>query len=203
MPAALPHQMKRLKMADDALENIKLGFNRLLTAVGRRSTFTRNEFIDTDLNEVMDYIGANFLSVAARKKVRLRVVKSRLRVNSNAAQLETMVGNLVSNAVKYTPAGGRILVGCRRRMTCVEMHVIDTGVGMAGDAVNGLFEAFRQADMKSDGLGLGLWIVKNTAELLGIVVQIRSSPSEGTHFILRIPHAVPDEIDGQQAIQII
>lgn len=203
MPTALPHQLKRLKMADDSLEAIKKGFNQLLTAASRRSTFSRTEFADTALDGVISNVRANFAAPAAHKGVRLRVVRTGLHVLSNADQLESMIGNLVANALRYTPAGGSVLVGCRRKRTYVEIHVIDTGVGMAGEAVSGLFEAFRQADVRADGLGLGLWIVKNAAELLGIVVQIRSLPGRGTRFILRIPHAVPDDVGDEPAIQIL
>lgn len=203
MPSALPHQLKRLRMADGSLETIKNGFNRMLTAASRRSTFSRTEFAETELGNVLRYVETNFEAVARHKSVRLHVVPTRLRVHSNGEQLEAMVSNLVANALKYTPAGGRVLVGCRRKNTHIEVHVIDTGVGMAGESVSGLFEAFRQADIRGDGLGLGLWIVKNTAELLGIVVQIQSLPGRGTRFILRIPHAVPEEINVEQAIQIL
>lgn len=203
IPSALPHQLKRLKMVDDSLDVIKQGFNRLLTAASRRSSFSRTEFADTALGSVMSYVRADFGAAATRKSVRLRVVSTRLRVQSSVEQLESMVGNLVANALKYTPAGGSVLVGCRRKKEYVELHVIDTGVGIAGEAVSGLFEAFRQADVKAEGVGLGLWIVKNAAELLGIVVQIRSLPGHGTRFILRIPYTAADDTGGEQAIQIL
>lgn len=203
MPGALPHQVKRLKMADDSLETIKKGFNRFLTAASRRSTLSRTEFIDTELDSVMGYVGANFLAAAMHKDLRLRVVNTRLCVQSNVEQLNAMVGNLVANAIKYTPPGGSVLVGCRRKKTHAEIHVIDTGVGMAGEGVSGLFEAFRQADVRVDGLGLGLWIVKNIAELLGIVVQIRSLPGQGTRFILRIPYVGPDGVDDAKGLGLL
>lgn len=203
MPNASAQHLRRLKLADDSLETIKKGFNRLLTEACKRSTFSHTEFADCRLDSVMSYVSDHFLAAADHKGIRLRVIGTRLRVYSNGEQLEAMVGNLVANAIKYTQAGGAVLVGCRRKAACVEIHVIDTGIGIAEEAVSGLFEAFRQVDTKTNGLGLGLWIVKNTAERLGIVVQVHSLPARGTRFVLRIPHAGPDEVEHESPIQIL
>jgi len=59
--------------------------------------------------------------------------------------------------------------------------------------INDMFGAFRQADAASEGLGLGLWIVRTTAEALGIDVAVDSVPGKGTRFVLRIPRGAPTE----------
>jgi signal transduction histidine kinase len=93
-------------------------------------------------------------------------------------------------------------VGCRRRADGVALHVIDTGLGMASESIDALFDAFRQGDVRSDGLGLGLWIVKRTAEALGIAVQVNSVPGRGTHFILHIPSETTSQPSNDPAIRI-
>jgi len=203
LPEAAPQQMKRLKLADNGMETIKKSLNRMLVAASARTTFTLANFADTNLGDILEYIGANFLPVAEHKKIRFRVMRTRLRVISDAAQLETLIGNLVANAVKYTEAGGRVVVGCRRHSDHVALHIIDTGIGMANEAIDALFEAFRQGDASSGGHGLGLWIVKRTAEALGITAQVRSIPGQGTHFTLRIPALPSTDVSDEPAIQII
>ena len=199
---AAPHQLKRLTLADGGLETIKKGFNRMLVAASGKASFTLAEIGDTDVGDVLEFIHANFLPLAERRDVRLRVHSTRLHVHSDAVQLETLVGNLVANAVKYTEAGGRIVVGCRRHADHVALHVIDTGIGMASESLDALFEAFRQGDVRSEGLGLGLWIVKRAAEALGISVQVHSVPGRGTHFTLRIPLTLSTEPPREPVIQI-
>jgi signal transduction histidine kinase len=202
MQEAAPHHLKRLTLADGGLETIKKGFNRMLVAASGKASFTVAEMGDSDLGDVLDFIHANFSPLAERRDVRLRVMRTRLHVHSDAVQLETLVGNLVANAVKYTLQGGRVLVGCRRRADGAALHVIDTGLGMASESIDALFDAFRQGDVRSDGLGLGLWIVKRTAEALGVSVQVNSVPGRGTHFILHIPSETTSQPSNDPAIRI-
>jgi signal transduction histidine kinase len=79
----------------------------------------------------------------------------------------------------------------------VQIQILDTGIGMSTDVINDMFGAFRQADTASEGLGLGLWIVKTTAQALGIDVAVHSVPDKGTRFVLNIPKdAAKDLLDG-------
>lgn len=203
MADVLPHQLKRLALADESLERIKRTVNGMLVAASGKSTFTLNEFVDADLGPVLDFVRENFTPPAERKTIRLRVRPTTLHVKSDPTQLETLIGNLVANALKYTGGEGRVLVGCRRRDARVDIHIIDTGIGMDSDTVDDLFQPFRQADVESDGTGLGLWIVKKTAEALGIVVVVQSWPGRGTHVTLRVPLEPPLKSTGEAVIQIL
>jgi len=85
-------------------------------------------------------------------------------VVSDAVLLDGILRNLVHNAVKYTPLGGRILVGCRRRRSHVRIEVHDTGVGIPPEHLCAIFSAFRRNDATgADGIGLGLFIVRRAA----------------------------------------
>ena len=140
------------------------------------------------LAEVFDVLDAVWRPAAARRGLSLRLRPTTLAVRSHPTLLSTLLGNLVGNAVKYTEAGG-VLVGCRRRGDAVVVEVVDTGIGIAPDALSGLFEAFRQADPRSDGLGMGLWIVQRTAASIGVAIAVDSRPGRGTRFRVTLPLA--------------
>jgi signal transduction histidine kinase len=113
-------------------------------------------------------------------------------VNGDPARLQQIVWNLLANAVKFTPAGGRISVRLIERDAFVEVIVSDTGQGIAPDFLPYVFDRFRQGDSTTTrsfgGLGIGLAIVRHLAELHGGTVTA-SSPGEGlgAEFVLSLP----------------
>jgi len=123
---------------------------------------------------------------AERKHITLSTAASAVSVMGHAALLETLIGNLLSNAVKYTPNGGEVRLEARQDGDGVEISITDTGIGMTPEATEELFGAFRQADPTADGLGLGLWIVQQTADALDATLSVRSVPGEGSRFAVRL-----------------
>ncbi|WP_437719824.1 PAS domain S-box protein [Sorangium sp. So ce861] len=117
-----------------------------------------------------------------------------LSLKGDPARLQQVAWNLLSNAAKFTPAGGRIDVALRRVDAHAELSVTDTGPGIAPQFLPHLFERFRQADASSTrkhgGLGIGLSIVKHLVELHGGTVQV-TSPGEGrgATFTVKLPLA--------------
>lgn len=110
-------------------------------------------------------------------------------VHSDALLLERMVSNLVSNAVRFTQSGG-VVVSCRPSVSCLLLQVWDTGSGIDSAHHEAIFtEYFRgEPETESDnGVGLGLFIVKNCAAILEIALSLRSVPGRGSCFSLRIP----------------
>jgi signal transduction histidine kinase len=188
--------LKRLSIAQEALGTIRHGFNTLLSGASGHSTFSLGQFAPVNLGELLASVFEAARPAAERKSIRLDKVPTCLSVHSDRAQLETLVSNLVTNALKYTARGGRVLFGCRRSGEHVQIQILDTGIGMNADVINDMFGAFRQADTASEGLGLGLWIVKTTAEALGIDIAVHSVPDKGTRFVLNIPRdAAQDLLD--------
>jgi len=121
--------------------------------------------------------------------LRLRVVRSRAVVMSDPFLLEGILRNLIYNAIKYTPAGGKIVVGCRKTTDALRIAVHDTGIGIAPDNLSKIFEAFRRIDpVASEGLGLGLFIVRHAAESLGHKIEVRSIAGRGSCFTVVIPN---------------
>ncbi|KAB7767487.1 sensor histidine kinase [Xanthomonas maliensis] len=140
------------------------------------------------LEDVVHAVLGVWRQPALDKGLSLRHVPTSLRVRSHPTLLTTLIGNLVGNAVKYTQRGS-VLVGCRRRDGHAVLQIIDSGIGLNLAQPDQVFQAFRQADPNSDGLGIGLWIVHRTAETLNCQVEVRTRPGGGTAFAVSIPLA--------------
>jgi CheY-like chemotaxis protein len=116
-------------------------------------------------------------------------------LHGDPLRLRQVVGNLISNAIKFTPKGGRATIGAALEPgSVVEISVSDTGKGIEPGFLPHLFEAFRQADSSSTrshaGLGIGLAIVKHLVELHGGSVSAESEGiGRGARFVLRFPLA--------------
>jgi len=113
-------------------------------------------------------------------------------VHADPLRLEQVVGNLLDNALKYTPSGGRIDVIVAAEPSHARLTVRDTGIGIAADMLPRIFDLFVQANPTFDrgdgGLGLGLTLVKRLVELHGGSVSAASAGSDrGTEFVVRIP----------------
>ena len=113
-------------------------------------------------------------------------------VSGDPDRLQQVVWNLVSNAIKFTPKGGRVQVRLERVNSHVEITVADTGTGIAAEFLPHVFDRFRQADQtmtrKYGGLGLGLAIVRQLVELHGGTVHVESrGEGEGATFTVSLP----------------
>ena len=141
------------------------------------------------INGLMQRFAAMNLPQAESKGIKLKVVQTDILVRTDAVQLGRIVGNLISNAVRYTETGG-VVVGCRRRAGKVWLEVCDSGVGIPSDKLDAIFDEFRQLGERSQdrqGSGLGLAIVKRTATLLGLDVRVSSTPGRGSLFAIELP----------------
>jgi PAS domain S-box-containing protein len=143
---------------------------------------------------------------------------SSLLINGDAVRLQQLVINLVDNAVKFTPAGGRVSVTLKRSGGAAELTVSDTGIGIEPEFLPFIFDRFRQADASTrrsyTGLGLGLAIVRKIVELHGGSITADSAGVEkGSVFTISLPLAyefyaeddrgptVPAEPPGEASLQ--
>jgi two-component system phosphate regulon sensor histidine kinase PhoR len=127
------------------------------------------------------------IDAARRKGIELRSCRTCLRVKSDATLLAAVLRNLIHNALKYTRPGGRILLGCRRRGAEVSIEVHDTGVGIPADQLSKIFGAFHRLDStRSDGLGLGLFVVRSIVNLLEHNIEVHSQLGHGSCFAVRL-----------------
>ncbi len=150
----------------------------------------RAEVGEFRLDELFRRIVSEFRGLAAERGLELRVVPSGTVVRSDPRLLERVLQNLVSNAVKYTRAG-KVLLGGRRRGGLLRVEVWDTGIGIAPDQLEAIFEEFYQvanpARERRFGHGLGLSIVRAAAELLGHRLDVRSRAGRGSVFAVEVP----------------
>lgn len=148
-----------------------------------------------DLSCVVQNAVDTVRSAAEAKDIRLQLVlDSTIKLSGDAARLQQVVWNLVSNAVKFTPKGGRVHVVLERVNSHAEIAVSDTGAGIAPEQIPRLFERFWQADSSTTrvhtGLGLGLAIVRHLTELHGGTVGVESpGTGHGTTFTVKLPLA--------------
>jgi signal transduction histidine kinase len=131
---------------------------------------------------------------AAAKKVALDVEMEPLAgdVHGDATRLQQVVWNLVSNAVKFTAAGGQVMVRVRPHERHAEISVSDTGIGITPEVLPHVFDRFSQGDSSLTrpfgGLGLGLAIVRHLVELHGGSVHASSAgTNRGATFSVRLP----------------
>jgi PAS domain S-box-containing protein len=147
-----------------------------------------------DLAGVINNAVATVQPAADAKAVRLHtLIDPRTGpVSGDPDRLQQVCWNLVSNAVKFTPKGGRVQVRLERVNSHIEIVVSDTGIGIKPDFLPLVWERFRQADAgptrKSGGLGLGLAIVRHIVEMHGGTVHAASEgENQGATFTVRLP----------------
>ncbi len=171
-------------------------FNALLDLSRLDASLVQPQWQLTDLQALLERLAAGQAGVAASKGLRFecRLPNCALWVRTDPALLERVLGNLLSNALRYT-AEGRVRLLARRRGGRVELVVADTGVGIPPEQREAVFHEFvqlRGSQAQSDaGLGLGLSIVRRLADLLQIRLRLRSRPGRGTVFSLHLPLASP------------
>jgi two-component system phosphate regulon sensor histidine kinase PhoR len=120
---------------------------------------------------------------ALSKRITIHTVSSDVIVLSDGLLLGAALRNLVSNAVKYTQPGGRILLGCRRSGSEIRIDVHDTGIGIPDEQIPRIFEAFTRLDAaQCDGLGVGLFIVRQPLAILGRRIDVASTPCRWSRF---------------------
>jgi signal transduction histidine kinase/ActR/RegA family two-component response regulator len=127
------------------------------------------------------------------------VAPPRLEVIGDADRLQQVVWNLASNAVKFTPRGGRVDVTVDERQDAVQVAVSDTGVGIDPAFLPYVFDRFRQGDSSTSrahgGLGLGLAIVRHLVDLHGGSVTAHSAGrDQGTRFVVTLPGRQPESV---------
>jgi CheY-like chemotaxis protein len=129
-------------------------------------------------------------------------------VRGDAARLQQVLWNLISNALKFTPRGGRVTVALRQSPAHVELSVTDTGIGINPEFLAHVFDRFRQADPSTTrqhgGLGLGLSIARHLTELHGGTLEaVSDGPDRGATFTVRLPQSATLAVDPAKPLRPI
>ncbi len=144
------------------------------------------------------------LADAARHALEVDVPADAIRLEGDAVRLTQVFSNLLHNAVKYTPPGGRIVLEARRDGAALRVAVRDSGVGIAPETAPHIFDLFAQAAPAPDhvhgGLGIGLSLTRRIVEMHGGRVDVSSDgPGHGSEFVVRLPVAEASAADGDVA----
>lgn len=149
-----------------------------------------------EIAELLPTVADAFTAAADRAGVTLHTTAEPTLITADPIRLRQAVGNLITNAIRHTPSGGRINIICRTAMTTLRIDVSDTGPGIPPDQQSLVFERFWRADKsrsrQTGGSGLGLSIVRKLAEAHGGTVSVTSPPGHGATFTIELPLDQPD-----------
>jgi len=180
-----------LQKARVALASLSNLLGALLDVARLDSGATEPRYANFPVSAVLDRIVPELAGVARAAGLELHFVPSSAWVRSDMHLLETVLRNLISNAIRYTPRG-RVVVGCRRQREGLLISVLDTGVGIASEHLEAIFVAYYQVPAggraRGTGIGLGLSIVDRISRLLSLERFVRSTPGRGSVFAVRVPY---------------
>jgi len=142
------------------------------------------------LSELLDNLAVEYTELARSEGLELHFVGCSALVRSDIQLLARILRNLLSNALRYTYKG-RVVLGCRRQHQRLSIQVWDSGMGIAEERLEEIFQEFKRGDVQRPdqdrGLGLGLAIVEKIAGILGHRISVRSWPGKGSMFSVEVP----------------
>ena len=203
---------KELPETSDHLEKLQQSGNLLLSIINNVLDMAKIESGKMEIDEnycriedVWKSLFAVFDEKARKKNISLHYTMNveHEHVLTDVTKVKEILVNILSNAIKYTPAGGSVMVYVDE-LPCdesgymiVRIRISDTGIGMSQDYLTKIFEAFTRekntTKSKIAGTGLGMSIVKNYVELLGGTIDVESEPGKGSTFTVTLKHRIADE----------
>lgn len=191
------------KMAFNNTEKLKSLIDQLLDLSKLESNLIPLNTNKVDLSIIIKGFIYSFKAVTEQKNIVLDLdcPDEKMIAEIDLDKFEKIINNLLSNAYKFTPAGGSILVSVKKRFsndqTFYDLIIKDSGIGIPEDKISKIFDRFYQVDDSSNrsygGSGIGLSLVKEFVELHQWEISVKSSPSKGTQFLISIP-AISSEI---------
>ena len=186
---------RHLKRIDQRVQNMLLLINELMALAKSQSRQRQREFGSVDLKAITERIHQTFEEKTAEKKLSFTVTvpEDLPKIKGDEEMVEQMLENLVSNAIKYTPEGGRIGMTFWPGVDeTVRIVLSDSGIGIPKEEIHRLFsEFFRGSNVKSViGTGLGLTIVKEIVDQHGGQIHVESEEGLGTTFVIHLPCAL-------------
>ena len=201
LPETLEH-LEKLQQSGDLLLSI---INNVLDMARIESGRMELDENYCQMEDVWKSLFAVFEEKARKKNIALHYTMNveHKHVLTDATKIKEILVNILSNAIKYTPAGGSVMVEVDE-LPCDEseymiarIRVSDTGIGMSADYQTRIFEAFTRerntTKSKITGSGLGMSIVKNYVELLGGTIDVESELGKGSIFTVTLKHRIADE----------
>lgn len=187
-------QLSYLKIIEEESERLsKMTSNTiLLTKLSSREIVSKTEFYD--LGEQLRQCSILLSQQWMKKNQVFSGEFPEVKYHGNREMLQHLWINLISNAIKYTPAGGEISVELSRVDDMIVVKVADTGMGMDEQTVRHIYDAYFQGDVAhaNPGLGLGLSIARQIVSLSEGRIEVESQPGEGSTFTVFLPD-IPEE----------
>jgi two-component system, sensor histidine kinase len=185
-----PRGRQALAHLERGLDALKVLLDSLLDVSKLDAGAVAPEITAFSIGPMLDEIAASYAPLAADKGLEWRVESCAQMVRSDRTLLGRLLRNLVENALRYTERG-HIRIVCARVGDRLRIAVEDTGIGIPPDHLDRIFEEFHQvgnlARNRTQGLGLGLAIVRRIAELLGHRLDVRSYLGAGSNFSIELP----------------
>ena len=182
------------------LQKIKTNSNILLRLVNQMLTLAKAEagavsvnLVRRDVNKYLAYLVEQFSSEALRRKIDLRFTSAGepFEMDFDPEKLMHIITNLVSNALKYTPEGGRVEIttGVMDNGKMFSIRVKDTGIGIEKEHLDHLFDRFYRVEhqLSPGGTGIGLALTKEMVQLLKGTISVESIKGEGSEFTVLLP----------------
>lgn len=184
--ALLTRQVARLnRMVGDLLDTVRIEAGQL------ELTFAKH-----DLREIARAVFELYLPMASEHELVLSSSPEEVTASCDSARIEQVLGNLVSNAIKYSPSGGRVEIKVESSGEEALLEVKDQGPGIEEEAQRRLFEPFQRAGAASaqaPGVGLGLSVSKRIVEAHGGRITVESRPGQGAKFRVWLPLRAPKQ----------
>lgn len=192
------HDAESLEMAKEIIKHQAGHLSRLVDELLDLTRITHNKILlkaeETDLNTLARDLARDYRSLFEKKGITFetRIENAPLLLLADPVRMMQTICNLLSNALKFTPEGGKVSLTIRDKDTAAEICVKDNGIGIENDLLPKIFEPFVQAGhsvVRSEGgLGLGLAIAKKIALLHGGDVLVKSDgPGKGSEFTICLP----------------
>lgn len=193
-------------------EMIEQSSQLLLSIINNVLDMARVESGKMELDENYEVVGnitqlvcGAFAAEASKKNIELNIIVNveHKHIITDSTKMQEILSNLISNAIKYTPEGGKVLIDVRELpydkegYTLIQTKVSDTGIGMSEEFLPSLFELFTRERnttlSKITGTGLGMAIVKNLVDLMNGSIEVESELGKGSTFTITIPHKIANK----------
>jgi signal transduction histidine kinase/DNA-binding response OmpR family regulator/ligand-binding sensor domain-containing protein len=185
-----PKTRENLKLVQRNSDILLRLINQLLDLAKLESGSLTVEKVEIDLNSFLKAMASSFSPLVTQKNIELEtdLPSERRLVVLDKDKLETIVINLLNNAVKFTPAGGRVSLKAAVNNNQLVLIIADNGIGIAENQHSKIFERFHQVSEahKEVGTGIGLALVKELVALLGGRIDLKSKPGEGSAFTITL-----------------
>ena len=193
----LPDQVESTKVIAESGTHLLLLINDILDLSKVEAGKMEVHAAAITLEELGDALLRRFRRLAESRGLELTVASADLpeAIMADPGKVDQILNNLVGNALKFTEHGS-VTVHMKQRQQQLVIEIVDTGIGIAGDKLDSIFQAFEQADGSASrrygGTGLGLTISRKLAQLMGGDVTVASTEGQGSRFSLLLPLTTPD-----------